>query len=68
MDQSLVEGTLTLDIYSSVTKRTKETIPFGKKGDKVKVISDNGNVMIVEGKKGNRFTVESDSIEIKTQK
>jgi len=30
---------------------------YGKKGDEVTVLSDRGNVMIVEGSEKNRFTV-----------
>lgn len=31
--------------------------PYGKKGEKVKEVSDHGNVLIVENLKGERFPV-----------
>ena len=35
---------------------------YGKKGDKVKIISDRGNVLIVENKEGVRFSVKKEKV------
>jgi len=42
------ELTLTSDVYSNFKNSKKEKVLLGKKGTKVKLISDHDNVMIVE--------------------
>lgn len=40
----------------------KEKTLYAKAGEKLTVISDCGNVYIVENKKGNRFSVKKDEV------
>lgn len=49
-------------IYSHFRQGKKEFFQYGSKGDKVDIISDRGNVLIVQGPKGNRFPVESEKV------
>lgn len=48
------------DIHSIKTGKSKSVV-YGKKGDLVKVIADSTNVLIVEGKNGERFSVRTAS-------
>ena len=50
--------TLKVDKYSYGKDKTL----YGKAGDKVTIISDNGNVLIVENKKKERFSVPKDAL------
>lgn len=49
-------GILQKDIISMFHKDGKPTI-YGKSGEKVEVISEHGDVLIVKGKKGDLFPV-----------
>lgn len=40
----------------------KPDVVYGRKGEEVKMISDNGAVLIVETESGNRFTVRKDEV------
>lgn len=40
----------------------KKKVMYGKSGDKVKIVSDNGNVLIVEDKAGNRFPASKEAV------
>jgi hypothetical protein len=42
--------------------RLKPDIVYGRKGEEVKMISDNGTVLIVEAESGNRFTVRKEEV------
>jgi len=37
-------------------------IPYGKEGEKVKLIREYGNILIVENKEGNRFPCKKDKV------
>lgn len=50
--------TLTVDKYSYGKDKTL----YGKAGEKVTQIADHGNVLIVENKKKQRFSVNKDEI------
>ncbi len=49
---------LKCDVYSLVGKGKI----YGYSGDEVKIISDKGNVLVVEDSKGNRFPVSIDEV------
>jgi hypothetical protein len=52
---------LTQDIVSRILK-DKKPVVYGKQGDKVQVIYDKGNVLIVENEKKERFPVQKDKV------
>lgn len=53
--------TLLRDIHSHLSKAVKNKVTYGLKGERVKLLSDRGNVLIVEGKNG-RFSVEKEDV------
>ncbi len=57
MSSTQGEAELLVDVYS--TKARKQ---YGRKGDKVRIIADHLTVLIVEGSKGDRYTVTTDEI------
>ena len=40
----------------------KPDVVYGRKGEEVKMISDNGTVLIVEAESGSRFTVRKEEV------
>ena len=57
--------TLLQDIFSMFHDK-KGPVKLGQNGEKVRLISDHGNVLVVEGKTG-RFTVEKTKVLCKPQ-
>lgn len=56
---------LKTDIYSHVTKdpkSAKNKLLYGSKGERVAVVSDHGNVLIVEDKNGKKYSVKREDI------
>jgi hypothetical protein len=51
-------ATLKEDLFSTL----KPNIQYGKKGEIVTVVSDCGKAIIVENKKGNRYSVNIEKI------
>jgi hypothetical protein len=47
-------------LKENIRSHGKDKTLYGKQGDTVKIISDCGNVCIVEGEDGNRFPVHKD--------
>jgi len=52
------EYILLSDQISCFRNKKDKQVMYGRKGEKVKEISDCNNVMVVEGKNGDRFPVE----------
>lgn len=53
------------DVFSHVSKdphKAKQMLQYGSKGEQVTVLSDKGNVLIVENKKGNRYPVKREDL------
>jgi hypothetical protein len=48
---------LTCDVFSFFHSSDKDRKPYGRKGGKVTIISDRGNVLIVENTNKERFPV-----------
>lgn len=46
-------------------KADKKTEPYAKKGDVVRLISNRGNVLIVEAKNKKRFSVKVEEVKLK---
>ncbi len=59
----MTEVYLLEDVYSNFKNAKPE--PYGKKGDKVKLISVKGDVLLVEGKDNQRFSVRKELTTIK---
>jgi len=55
------------NVYSHFKNGQKDYHQYGNAGDKVKVISDRGNVLIVETESGARYPAESEKV-IRTNK
>lgn len=51
----------TVQLKEDVCSNCKSSMVYGKKGEVVKVITDNPDVLIVEGKKG-RFPVRKERV------
>lgn len=43
--------------------KLKEDTRFGKKGDWIDIIADHGNVVIIQGLKSNRFSINKDLLD-----
>lgn len=54
------EAVLLEDVYSNF--KAKKSDPYGKRGEKVVVITESETVLIVENKKGNRYPVHISKI------
>ena len=50
-------------LKSDIRGSFRPEVIYGKKGDEVKIISDCGNVFLVEGPDGNKFPVPADQLE-----
>jgi hypothetical protein len=62
------EAILLSDVYSCFGTGEKNRKPYGKKKELVKVVAWHGEVLIVEGKTGNRFSVTKEEVFIHEQK
>lgn len=56
---------LKADVFSHVTKdpkKAKQMLRYGAKGDQVTILSDKGEVLVVEDITGNRYPVKREDI------
>jgi hypothetical protein len=53
-----MKAILNQDVFSTL----KPKVQYGKKGEKVNIISDRGNVLIVENKNGLRYSITSEKL------
>lgn len=64
-DSKFITASLRIDIYSMAAKdpkTPKNKRLYGTKNQKVSIVSDRGNVVIVEAKNGFRFSVKKKDI------
>lgn len=54
----MIKATLKEDVFSTL----KPKVQYGKKGEKVEIISDHGNAVIVANKSGDKYSVTIEKI------
>ena len=61
-DQQNRSDTLVMLTLISDAPNHFKKIPYGKEGEKVKLIATYGNILIVENKEGNRYPVKKEKV------
>lgn len=64
-DTKSITARLKTDVFSHVSKdphAAKKRLQYGSKGEAVTIISDGGNVLIVQSKSGNKYPIKREDL------